>query len=83
MGWTFHSLHLHSPPHGAPRVPQTRRRRTLDDSTLDRVRGTYRKERAWPHLSGDEITQRIAESEARRRQQDLRMPPAQYDAEKK
>ncbi len=62
---------------------QSRRKRVLPAATLERVRETFLKERTWPHLSESEVQERIANSEARRREQDQRMPPAQYDAEKK
>eukprot|EP00983_Pelagomonas_calceolata_P049171 1141380-Pelagomonas_calceolata.AAC.11 len=49
----------------------------------ERVRTMYLTERKWPHMSEEEMMQHILASEERRRQQDLRMPAAQYELEKK
>jgi hypothetical protein len=55
----------------------------LPPAKLEKVRTAYLRERAWPHLSEEEVASRIAASEERRRVQDLRMPATQYDMEKK
>ncbi|KAG1668832.1 hypothetical protein FOA52_004926 [Chlamydomonas sp. UWO 241] len=55
----------------------------IKPETLSRAHDLSLKSRTWHLMSDTEVSQRVAESEERRRVQDLRMPPAQYELEKK
>ena len=59
------------------------RREAIPAETLQRAKEISMKGRTWHLLQDDELNKRIAESEERRRLQDLKMPATQYDLEKK
>ncbi|GFH19857.1 uncharacterized protein HaLaN_16879 [Haematococcus lacustris] len=62
---------------------RSRKAMALPPAKLAEVKAAYLAERQWPHLTPEEVVAKIAESEERRKVQDLRMPAAQYDLEKK
>ena len=59
------------------------RREAIPEETLQRAKEISLKGRTWHLLNDEELKKRIAESEERRRLQDLKMPATQYDLEKK
>lgn len=59
------------------------RRDAIPEETMQRAREISMKGRTWHLLEDDELKKRIADSEERRRLQDLKMPATQYDLEKK
>lgn len=59
------------------------RREAIPSETLERAREISMKGRTWHLLDDEDLKKRIAESEERRRLQDLKMPATQYDLEKK
>ena len=55
----------------------------LMPETIERAKELSLKTRTWHLLDDAELKKRVAASEERRRVQDLKMPAAQYDLEKK
>jgi hypothetical protein len=65
-----------------PFLPQARQA-SLPAETLRRAKELSLRTSTWHMLSDQEVAQRIAESDERRMLQDLKMPAAQFDLEKK
>jgi hypothetical protein len=55
----------------------------IPPETLQRATELSLKTRTWHMLDEQEVKQRVAESEERRRVQDLKMPAAQFELERK